>query len=338
MSGAARQGDPAPGPAWMFAVAFLCLVLPARSAIAAYGAGPAGMAVVLALFVLPLLYAVPPGRAVWARHRVPLLVVQAVLTYVPFLVFGQDWVVGLSGLLGGLLLLTVKAPASWVLFGAVLLLEGALRVGDSLPLTAWALTAPVNLALALFGLARLADLVADLHSTQAELVAVTVARQRLRAAGLLREAIGDRLEAVTAHAKAALPMLTDNPGRARDRLTEAAGIARQALDQVRVAVAAHAHGPSEAGRAGGSEGDTAGGGTGDTVAPRVARLVLAVVLCAFSTQVLVNIVGSGAAAPVEIGAACVIVAIVALQLRHTPARRDGGRPGAGPGLSPLRRC
>ncbi|HEX4811723.1 MAG TPA: histidine kinase, partial [Nonomuraea sp.] len=331
MSGAGRQGDPAPRLAWMFAAAFLCLVLPARAAIAVYGAGPAGLVAVLALFVLPLSYTVPPGRAMWARWRVPLLVVQAVLTYAPFLVFGQEWVVGLSGLLGGLLLLTVRGPASWVLFCAVLLLEGVLRVGDSLSLAAWAVTAPVNLALALFGLVRLADLVTDLHATRAELVTTAVASQRLRAAGLLRAAIGDRLEAVTAHAEAALPMLGRSPGQARDRLVEAAAVARQALEQVRVAVTrdGHPHGGTTGAAGDLTEhraGDRAGHGAGDTVAPRVARLVLVVVLCAFSAQVLVNVLGSGAAAPVKAGAAAVIVAIVALQFRHTPARRDGVRP------------
>ncbi len=324
MGDVSRQGELTPTVAWLFAAAFLCLVLPARAAVAVYGAGPVGVVAAMTLFVLPLSYTVPPGRALWARRRNPLLVVQAVLTYVPFVVFGQDWVVGLSGLLGGLLLLTVGAPASWVLFGAVLLLEGILRADGSWSLTIWALTAPVNMALALFGLVRLADLVHDMHTTQAELVAMAVARQRLRAAGLLREVIGVRLEAVTVHAKAALALITDSPGQARDRLIEAAGITRQALDRVRVAVARddRAHGPPKAGR----EGDTADGIQGGVVAPRVARMVLVVVLCAFSAQTLVNVWETAAGVPAEVGACAVVVAVGALQLRHTRDRRDGVRP------------
>lgn len=328
MGDVSRQGELTPTVAWLFAPAFLCLVLPARSAVAVYGAGPVGVVAVMTLFVLPLSYAVPPGRALWARCRDPLLVVQAVLTYVPFVVFGQDWFVGLSGLLGGLLLLTVGAPASWVLFGAVLLLEGILRADSSWSLTIWALTGPVNMALALFGLVRLADLVHDMHTTQAELVAMAVARQRLRGAGLLREAIGDRLQAVTAHGKAALALITDSPGQARDRLIEAAGITRQALDQVRVTVARddRAHGPPKAGR----EGDTADGIQdgiqGGTVAPQVARMVLVVVLCAFSAQTLVNVLETAADVAAKVGACTVIVAVGTLQLRHTRDRRDGVRP------------
>ncbi|NUS04744.1 MAG: hypothetical protein HOV97_19550, partial [Nonomuraea sp.] len=224
----ARRNDLAPRFAWTFAVAFLCLVLPARSAVAVYGAGPVGVGVAVALFVLPLLYAVPRGRVVWARHRNGLLVAQTVLTFLPFVVFGQDWIVGLSGLLGGLLLLTVRAPASWILFAAVLVAEGVLRVGvlplprDSWSLTVWAFSSPLNMALASFGLVRMADLVTDLHATRTELAALAVARQRLRSASRLREAISDRLETVTAHATAASALLARGPGQARARLAEAA--------------------------------------------------------------------------------------------------------------------
>ncbi|NUP62358.1 MAG: hypothetical protein HOW71_09295 [Nonomuraea sp.] len=318
----ARRNDLAPRFAWTFAVAFLCLVLPARSAVAVYGAGPLGVGVAAALFVLPLLYAVPRGRAVWARHRNGLLIAQTVLTFLPFVVFGQGWTVGLSGLLGGLLLLTVRAPASWILFTAVLVAEGVLRVGvlplprDSWSLTVWAFSSPLNMALASFGLVRMADLVTDLHATRTELAALAVARQRLRSASRLREAISDRLETVTAHATAASALLARGPGQARARLTEAAGVARQALDQVRVVIARDDREPDP----------PVTGPAGETVAPRVARLVLVVVLCTFATQVLVNVVESATAAAAKAGAAAVIVAVVALQLRHTPARREGVRP------------
>jgi two-component system sensor histidine kinase DesK len=306
----------------MFASAFLCLVLPARLATAAYWTGTAGVAVAAAQFVLPLLYTVPRGRVVWAHHRGWLLAAQAGLTYLPFVMFGQDWVVGLAGLLGGLLLLTVGAPASWVLCGAVLAVEGVLRIGvipvpgASWSLNAWAFTVPVNIALTLFGLVRLADLVAHLHATQNELAVLAVNRQRLRSASRLREAIGDRLETVSAHATAALPALARNPDEAHGRITEAAGVARQTLDQVRVAVASDDGERShpETGRA------------GDTVAPRLARLVLVVVLCAFSIQVLANVLDTGIAATATAGAVAIVITVVALQLYHSLAPRDGTRP------------
>lgn len=322
MSGAGRRGALAPRFAWAFAAAFLCLTLPTRLAFAAYWEGLAGVAVATALFALPLLYTIPRTRTVWTRHRGWLLAAQAVLTYLPFAVFGPDWVVAMSGLLGGLLLLTVGAPASWALFAAVLAVEAVLRIalpppGVPLPLTVWLVfTAPLNQALALFGLVRLSDLITDLHATQTELAALAVTQQRLRSASRLREGIGDRLETVTARARAALPLLARSPDQARGQLTEAAGLARQALDQVRVVVAGDDpdHSPAQAGRA------------GDTVAPRLARLVLVVVVCAFSAQVLANLVGSGAPATTTASAAAVVTMVVALQLYHTLARREGSRP------------
>jgi two-component system, NarL family, sensor histidine kinase DesK len=335
MSGPGQRGDLAPRFAWTFAAAFLCLVLPARLAFAVYWAGPAGVALATATFVLPLLYTLPRGRTVWARHRGWLLAAQAVLTYLPFAVFGPDWIVPLSGLLGGLLLLTVGAPASWILFAAVLAVEGVLRIGvlplpvavplvDRLWVTVWLIfTVPVNTALALFGLVRLGDLVTDLHATQTGLAALAAIQQRLRSASRLREAIGDRLETITARAKAALPLLARSPELARSELTEAAGVARQALDQVRVVAADDDRDPSPP--------DT--GRAGDTVAmaPRLARLVLLVVLCVYMAHLLLNLVASGTAATAMAGAAAAITTVVALQLYHSLARRGRrGREGARP--------
>ncbi|WP_336210721.1 sensor histidine kinase [Nonomuraea sp. LPB2021202275-12-8] len=308
----------------MFAAAFLCLVFPARLAVAFDNAGPAAAAAAAATFALPLLYTVPLGRAVWKRHRNWLLAAQVVLTYLPFAIFGQDWVVGLPGFLAGLILLTVRAPVSWVLFGAVLMVEAALRIDISLPVgtsvsaTIWAFSVPVNTAVALFGLVRLADLVTGLHATQAERAALATTRQRLRSEGRLREAIGDRLEAVNAHATAARLVLADIPDQARSQIVDAAAVARQALAQVRVAVADDDPDPST----------SEAGQPGDTMAPRVARFVLVVVLCAFSTQIVANVVQSEPPTMAAVSSVLIVIAIVMLQLHHTPSRREGSRPRA----------
>ncbi len=327
MSGAGRPPDEAVEPrgAGPYAAAFLCLVLPARLASAALPGGPAGAALAAALFVLPLLYTVPRGRAVWARHRNWLLAGQTVLTFLPFAVLGPDWAALFSGLLGGLLLLTVPAPASWILFGAAVAVEQMLRIllptpGQSLPVTAWTLVVSVNTAVTVFGLVRLADLVTDLRATRTELAALAVTRQRLRSADRLREAIGDRLEAIAVRARTALPMVATRTAEARAQLTEAAGVARQAMEQVRVTVAADDREPipAETGR------------TGDTVAPRVARLVLLVNLSAFLAQLLLNVLASRLSGTAKAGAAAVIVTVLILQLYHSLARRDGAGPRAWP--------
>src|SRR2546430_1050631 len=108
-------------------VAFLGLTLLTRFGNAVYWSGLGGGAVLVALFALPLLYTAPLGRALWSRHRGWLLAVQAILTYAPLVVFGQHWINAAAGLLAGLLLLTVAAPKSWLLFGAVVMVE-AIRI------------------------------------------------------------------------------------------------------------------------------------------------------------------------------------------------------------------
>jgi two-component system sensor histidine kinase DesK len=270
------------------------------------------------LFVLPLLYAVPRGRAIWARHRGGLLVTQAVLTFVPFAIFGRHWSALFSGLLGGLVLLAMKAPVSWILAAVAVAVEGALRIalpvsGQPLALTAWTFTVSVNTAVTLFGLVRLADLISDLYETRAELATLAVRHHRVRSADLLSRAIGDRLETIAAHVRTALPMVATSPAEARTQLVEAASVARQALEQVRMTVSGDDR----------NDEPTGPGRTGDTVAPQVARLVLLAIFCAFLAQLLLNVLAAGTD---HAGAAAVIVTVLGLQLYHSLARRDGVRP------------
>jgi two-component system sensor histidine kinase DesK len=312
---------------WAFAAVFLGSALPAVAGIAAYWAGPAAAAVAVAAFVPPFLYTVPRGRSLWASHRNSLLVTQALLTYVPFAVFRADWVAGLPGLLGGLLLLTVAAPVSWLLFGAALVAEGVLRIAvvglphiGAMTETTLVFAVPVYVGVALFGLVRLAGLAGELHATRTELAALTVARVRLRAAERLRAAIGDRIETVATRARAALAVLARAPDEARTQLTEAAGTARQALDQVRVMVADDRReqwrDPTAGPRRGGES----------TVAPRLARIVLALVLVTLSAQFVVEAVAGGTDVGVAAASVAAIVALAALQFYHSTAWRERARP------------
>jgi two-component system, NarL family, sensor histidine kinase DesK len=310
--------------AWAIPAAFLGLLLPARAGVAVgYGNGAAGVGVVVALFVLPLLYTVPRGRVVWDRHPWWLLSAQAVLTYVPFVMFGQAWVVGLSGLLGGLVLLSVRAPLSWLLLGAVIAVEGVLRIGvygvhpdTGVSAYTWVFVVPIDMALPLFGLVRLSDLVADLHAARTELAELAVTRERLQAAARLRTAVGDRLEAVTARSRATLAALSHSPDEARAHLAEAGGIARKAAEQVRRTVTA--------GRP--VHGGPASRRTGRTVAPRLALLVLVIDLGLFAGHHVAKVVDSPAGPALTTAGVAAIVAIAALQVYHSVAGRPGRRP------------
>src|SRR5256885_2143440 len=96
-NGHGKRVTPAHRLVLAFPVAFLGLTLLTRFGNAVYWSGLAGGAVLAALFVLPLLYAVPPGRALWARHLGWLLAAQAILTYAPLAVFGQHWINAAAG-------------------------------------------------------------------------------------------------------------------------------------------------------------------------------------------------------------------------------------------------
>src|SRR5258708_5642702 len=126
---AASQGAAGARQASAVVVAVLCLLLVARTTDAVASGGTGMRLFVAALFVLPLLYVVPATRTRWTAHRWWLLAAQAVLTCVPVAVFGSSWVIGLSGLLAGLALLTVAAPASWLLLGVLTPAEIAVRLG-----------------------------------------------------------------------------------------------------------------------------------------------------------------------------------------------------------------
>lgn len=323
MTDAGRRLLLTPPHAWWIPMAFLCLLVPARTGVAVdAGTGAAGAGMAIALFALPLLYTVPRGRAVWNRRPRALLTVQAVLTYLPFVMFGQRWIVGLSGLLAGLLLLTVRAPLSWLWFVAVVALEGVLRIGvfgvypaAEAQFYSWVFVVPIDMALPLFGLVRLADLVADLRTARTELARLAVTRERLATAARLGAAVGGRLEAVVALSTAALNALATSHDRARAELTAAAGLARQAVEQVRQAIAEDGLDPGGPAR-----------GTGRTVAPRLAVLILVVDLGAFSLHHGMIVASIVTDTPTRIVAVAAIVAIAVLQLHHSLGWRDGTRP------------
>src|SRR5260370_1356300 len=135
---------------------------------------------------------------------------------------------------------------SWLVFGALTAAEVAVRAGlVGLPVDAgasgvvWILVADVDDALLLFGLARLADMVAQVNATQGELADLAVSRERLRAAAVLRSAVGERLTAVSGRAAAALQVLAGSPARARVVIAAPRAITRQALAASRTTTPHH---------------------------------------------------------------------------------------------------
>jgi two-component system sensor histidine kinase DesK len=308
-------------------IAVLCLLAIARTAIAAALSGLACVPFAVALFVLPLSYAVPATRALWTRHRFWLLAGQAVLTYLPFLLFGSGWVPGVSGLLAGLVLLTLPPRVSWPVSATLLVVEDALRIGPVglLPAASaavWIATAFVTNAFALFGLARLVDLVAELNATRDGLAAAAVAEERFRAAEKLRAALGEHLASVAARTEAALQALDDDDdqAQAREETASAGVLARQAIADVRAVTRAYWEPVPQ----------RPVPPAGTVVAPRLARTVLVVVIGAFAVQNLNNVITFHASPAVAGSAVMVTAATVVLQLHHSGLWRAGHPPRAWP--------
>ncbi|WP_433379707.1 sensor histidine kinase [Actinoplanes sp. CA-142083] len=314
----------------LISLGFLATLLLARCADAAVHQTYAYLPFVAALFVLPVWYVSGVAAHAWTRWRWWLLAGQALLTYVPFVLFGDGWVAGMSGLLGGLVLLLVPAPRSWLLLGALLALEATLWVQvvgvpyrPAINAGVWVLVAFADVALGLFGLSRLSQSVRDLGAAQEELAAAAVDRERLATQEQLRRLIGDRIQQVAQHARAALRWLSTTPEDARGEIAAAGVIARQAAAESR---RLHANDPINS--------DLSYESSRPMTAPRTARAVLVTVVALFATQNLLNVtMPSGEPpAPRQHLATAVLVAVVvslgilALQWYHAGAGSGRGKP------------
>ena len=309
------------------AVTVMSLLLAAQL-LSVGGAGSGQVAFVAASFVVPLLYAVPWTRRRLARRRWLALAGQGVLTYVPFAVFGGHWEAGASGLLAGLVLLTLPGRLSWPLAGALLAVDLALRAGlDGLPWTPawsgalWVVIVFADDGLTFFGLVRLADLVAQAHAARGRLAGLAAARERAAAAEDLQAMIGECLAGIAALTAAARQALPRYPATARARI-EAAGVtARDAIERVRAMTADR--------RCGGRQAPPRPSlATGAAVAPRLAWAIVVAEVSAFGLSSLNDVY----LAHLAQGAAAVIVTSVvlgvALQLHHSRPRPGGSLPRA----------
>lgn len=284
---------------------------------------------VLALYLLPFWYASGWRREVWVRHPWGLLLLQAVGTYLPFAVFGHNWVGGVSGLFGGLVLLVVPGRRGWLLFAGVAALEVGCWLLVGLPYephvnaAGWVLLAFTYSGLTLYGLTRLADLNDRLDATRTALAEVAVTRLRLAATERVNTVILQRLGELTALAEGALR--AGPAGDARHQLAAAGQVARQASADARRLV----EGLPEP-RVQGREWST---GSAE-VTPTLARTVIAAVVGTFAGTYLLNIAFPAGVPDHHWGvvatAVGVAVTMVALQWRHVSFSGVAARPVAWP--------
>jgi two-component system, NarL family, sensor histidine kinase DesK len=313
--------DPALRRLGLLAPVFLASVLLARASDANPHPDFSHVPFVVVAFVLPFWYVSGIGRAVWTRWHAPLLVIQFVLTFAPLSLFGAHWPGGVGGPLGALLLLTLRAPLNWVLFIAAGAADLAVRYVVGLPpwppgtAPTWMVIAYADAAIALYGLVRLNEMAAALHSTRSDLVDAAVAHQRLTGAQRLRAAVVDRLDEVVRRAALALSGVDTAPVRARRQLERAGQVVRDAAAEIRRTLPPGPPDPS---------GDPVAQRT-EVLAPRLARFVLLSTLVMFAVLNVSNVaypeVGPPASPlPVVLAAVVASAAVVLLQWRHSIAR------------------
>ena len=274
---------------------------------------------VIACYVLPIWYVSGRLREPWLTAPWALLLLQGAVVYVPLALFGPQWVGGVDGLLGALVLLTLRSRLRWAALALLVVVELVARNLVGLPYEPavnaqiWFIVAYLNVALGLYGLTLASTVLERLESTIEVLAETAVDRQRLATAQNLQTSIIDRLEEVRQRADAALASGDD----AKGDLT-AMGVAARAaaVSARRLASALPESGTPSL--------------VDEAVRHAVADRVVMAVVILFSFQYLANTivptVGGAEAGPITNLAAVLIAAtMVLLQLHHSRGRA-GARP------------
>ncbi|WP_406206359.1 histidine kinase [Streptomyces sp. NBC_01017] len=178
-------------------------------------------------------YAPPPYRLPY-RWRWGLLGLQAVLTYLPVLVFEYSWL-SLLGFLAGAVLLTVPRPASIVIAAAVAA-SGPLLVNSSL-VTAQSgsmsvLVSTVVTGSSVYAVVHLTLLAARLQASHSQAGRLGEHRERVRITQDLHDLVGSSLVSIAVQSEQALARtVSDAPGH--QALTDIAALARRTHQEIR---------------------------------------------------------------------------------------------------------
>ncbi|MDX8029455.1 histidine kinase [Lentzea sp. BCCO 10_0856] len=204
-----------------------------------HAVGPAGLAAcaassaVIALLVLTVVSR--PHTRLNPMLGYATLAGLAVCVYVPQFVFQNPYLGGVPGFLAGAAAVILPRWVGWAGFVAVVAGQGVIQaLFDYPPIdVAYGVMAATNHGLVLYALTRLRSMVTELHEAREELATAAVTQERLRFARDLHDLLGYSLSAITLKSELTHRLLTIDPGRARQELTEVLDISRQALADVR---------------------------------------------------------------------------------------------------------
>lgn len=206
--------------------------------IAGTSLGPLPMGICLlclvAIFVLQLQHSRPGADLVPPVRKRITLSVQALLTYLPVMVFESQWG-AMAGFLAGSLLLLLPPRIAWPMYGAVGLSMLAPPAIDGRPLidSIYLFQSTLLTGLVVYGLSRLAALVRQLHETKNELARMAVTKERLRISRNLHDLLGYSLSAITLKSELIHRLVLTQPQRAKAEIEDVLALSRQSLADVR---------------------------------------------------------------------------------------------------------
>jgi two-component system sensor histidine kinase DesK len=193
-----------------------------------------GVFLLLMIVALQLLHSVPGrNRAPLARNCLT-LTVQAVLTYLPLLLFQAFWAT-MAGYLAGSVLLLLSPRVAWPLYGIVGISMLIPPVLDGRPLIDSIYLAQTSLltGFVLYGLTRLTEVITRLHAARGELARRAVTGERQRFARDLHDLLGFGLSAITLKSELIHRLIPTQPARAMEEIDEVLTIAERSLADVR---------------------------------------------------------------------------------------------------------
>ncbi|MEV5986239.1 histidine kinase [Streptomyces sp. NPDC052051] len=193
-----------------------------------------GVLVLLLILGLQLLHSAVGGSRAPLARKCLTLAAQALLTYLPLLMFQTYWGT-MTGYLAGSLLLLLPPLVAWPLYGIAGLSMLVLAVLDGRPLIDGIHLAQTSLlaGLVVYGLTRLTELITQLHAGRGELARQAVAGERLRFARDLHDLLGYSLSAITLKSELIHRLIPTHPAHALKEVDEVLAIAGQSLADVR---------------------------------------------------------------------------------------------------------
>ncbi|MEV5730928.1 MULTISPECIES: sensor histidine kinase [Streptomyces] len=186
------------------------------------------------IFVLQLRHSRPGAERAPIAHKAASLTAQALLTYLPLMIFDSHWG-AMAGFLAGSLLLLLPPRPAWPLYGTVGLSMLAPPAIEGRPLidSLYLLQSTLLTGLVIYGLSRLSALVQQVHNTKNELARMAVTKERLRISRNLHDLLGYSLSAITLKTELIHRLVLTHPQRAKAEVEDVLALSRQSLADVR---------------------------------------------------------------------------------------------------------